>query len=174
MQRFLDLAVRYEVPVIIHYEIDDESLPSLNKMLEANRDCVIILAHNGGRADISTLSLLLNDYPNVLVDWAGMTRFGAYGRVLSSNEDYTWYVKNPIEDGIGHLRPEWKAFAEKYQDRIVGIGFDGAHPELNRTPEVYMKTMVTFRSMLSDLSPMAAEKIASKNAQRVFRVTVVK
>jgi hypothetical protein len=131
MKRFLDLADKYNVSVNIHYEIDEESLPSLKRMLEYGRRNSIILAHNGGRADILTLQTLLNEYPNLLIDWAGMTHFGGYGWTWppTLGKGYTWFVKNPIEDGNGHLLSKWKAFAEQYQDRIVGIGYDGAHPE---------------------------------------------
>lgn len=168
MKRFLDLAAKYHVPVTIHYEIDEESLPSLKKMLEYGRRTTIILAHNGGRPALAILQTLLKEYPNLLIDWAGMNHFGAYGRTSQPDKKFTWFVKNPIEDGKGHLRPEWKAFSEQYQDRIVGIGFDGAHPELWDNPEVYKRTIAAFRSMLSDLSPEAAERIAFKNAQKLF------
>ena len=49
-----------------------------------------------------------------------------------------------------------------------GIGFDGAHPEAWINPEFYKRTIAAFRSMLSDLSPEAAEKIGFKNAQKLF------
>lgn len=171
MKKFLDLAAKYNVPVSIHYEIDEESLPSLKKMLEYGRRTMVILAHNGGRTDLPTLQTLLNEYPNMLIDWAGMTRFGGYGltKPPEKGSPWVWFVKNPIEDGKGHLRPEWKVFAEKYQDRIVGIGLDGAHPEqFFINTEYYKRSMAAFRSMLSDLSPEAAEKIGFKNAQRLF------
>jgi hypothetical protein len=170
MKKFPDLAVKYNVPVSIHYEIDEESLPSLKRMLEYGRRNTVILAHNGRRADLPTLKTLLTDYPNILIDWSGMTHFGGYGLASppTPGKGYIWFVKNPIEDGKGHLRPEWKVFAEQYQDRIVGIGFDGAHPEQFINPEVYKRALAAFRSMLSDLSPEAAEKIGSKNAQRLF------
>jgi len=170
MKKFLDLAAKYNVPVSIHYEIDEESLPSLKKMLEYGRRTIVILAHNGGRPDPPTLQTFLNEYPNVLIDWSGMTHFGGYGLTSPPGKGSTWawVVKNPIEDGKGHLRPEWKVFAEKYQDRIVGIGFDGAHPEQFINTEVYKRALTVFRSMLSDLSPEAAEKIGFKNAQKLF------
>lgn len=79
MKKFLDLAAKYSVPVSIHYEVDGESLPSLKRMLEYGRRTTVILAHNGGRADILTLKNLLNEYPNVFIDWSGMTHFGGYG-----------------------------------------------------------------------------------------------
>jgi Tat protein secretion system quality control protein TatD with DNase activity len=170
MRKFLDLAAKYNVPVNIHYEIDAESLPSLKRMLEYGQRNTIILAHNGGRADMPTLKALLNEFPNVFIDWAGMTRFGGYGLISPPpQKDYIWFVKNPIEDGRGNLRPGWKVFAEQYQDRIVGIGFDGAHPEHYRSPEVYKKHLAILRSMVSGLSPEAAEKIGFKNAQKLFR-----
>ena len=170
MKKFLDLAAKYNVPVSLHYEIDDESLPSLKRMLEYGRRNIVILAHNGGRADIPTLQALLNEFPNVLIDWSGMTHFGGYGLTSppAMGKGYTWFVKNPIEDGNGHLLSKWKMFAEQYQDRIVGIGFDGAHPEQYINPEVYKRALAAFRSMLSDLSSEAAEKIAFKNAQKLF------
>jgi hypothetical protein len=170
MFRFLDLATKYNVPVNIHYEIDEESLPYLKKMLEYGRQAVIILAHNGGRADIPTLQTILNDYPNVLIDWSGMSHFGGYGLTdpPGIGKGYTWYVKNPIEIGNGHLRSAWKPFAEQYQDRIIGIGFDGAHPEQFINTEVYNRALAAFRSMLSDLSPEAARKIGYENAERLF------
>jgi len=180
MKKFLDLAAKYNVPVSIHYEIDEESLPSLKKMLEYGRRTTVILAHNGGRPDLPTLQTLLNEYPNVLIDWAGMTHLGGYGWTSPpppprptgrgvTGGTWVWFVKNPIEDGKGHLRPEWKVFAEQYQDRIVGIGFDGAHPEqFFVNTEGYKMALAAFRSMLSDLSPGTAEKIGFKNAQRLF------
>jgi len=170
MKKFLDLAAKYNVPVSIHYEIDEESLPSLKKMLEYGRRVTVILAHNGGRADLPTLRSLFNDYPNVLIDWSGMTHFGGYGltSLPKVGSPWSWVVKNPIEDGTGHLLPEWKEFAEQYQNRIVGIGFDGAHPEQFTNTEVYKRALDAFRTMLSDLSPEAAEKIGFRNAKKLF------
>jgi hypothetical protein len=170
MRKFLDLAAKYSVPVNIHYEIDAESLPSLKRMLEYGQRNTIILAHNGGRADMPTLKALLNEFPNVFIDWAGMTRFGGYGLISPPppEKGYIWFVKNPIEDGKGNLRPGWKMFAEQYQDRIIGIGFDGAHTEHYRSPEVYKRHMEILRSMVTGLSPETAQKIGFKNAQRLF------
>lgn len=77
-------------------------------------------------------------------------------------------MKNPIEDGKGHLLPEWKEFAEQYQNRIVGIGFDGAHPEQFINTEIYNRALAAFRTMLSDLSPEASDNIGFKNAKKLF------
>jgi Tat protein secretion system quality control protein TatD with DNase activity len=93
MKRFLDLAAKYQVPVVIHYEIDEESLPSLKRMLEYGRKTTIILAHNGGRPDLSTLKAILEKYPNVFCDLGGMTHLGHYGHISGN------YKKNPIDDG---------------------------------------------------------------------------
>ncbi len=171
MRRFLDLAAKYHVPVNIHYEIDTESFPSLKSMLEYGRQTTIILAHNGGRPAPTTLKALLDEYPNVLIDWGGMTRFGGYGRTSPPGEGVSYVVKNPIEDGTGHLRPEWKALYEQYPERFVGIGSDMAHPEAWANPQGYVKQIAAFRSMLSDLSSETADKIGYKNAQKLFGLT---
>ncbi|HUL32062.1 MAG TPA: amidohydrolase family protein [Thermodesulfobacteriota bacterium] len=164
MKRFLDLAARYRVPVIIHYEIDDESFSALKRMLEYGRGATIVLAH-GGRADPPTLMAILDEYPNVFCDLGGMTRHGGYGRV--SGGQGRWTVKNPIDDGTGHLRREWKALYEQYPDRFM-IGTDLAHPEPWVIPGHYKLCIDEFRTLLSDLSPDAAERIGFKNAQKLF------
>jgi len=172
MKRFLDLAAKYHVPVTIHYEIDEESLPSLKRMLEYGRRTTIILAHNGGRPALATLQTLLKEYPNLLIDWAGMNDFGAYGRTSQPDTKFTWFVKNPIEDGTGHLRPEWKTFFEQYPDRIIGVGTDMAHPEGWAHPQGYIRQIAAFRSMLQDLSLGTAQKIGFQNAQKLFGLTL--
>ncbi len=159
MRRFLDLAANYHVPVTIHYEIDEESLPSLKRMLEYGRKTAIILAHNGGRPDHTTLKALLDEYPNVFCDLGAMTRLGHYG--YTSGE----YKKNPIEDGTGHLLPQWRILYEQYADRFI-LGTDMAHPEPWANRERYKSMNTIFRSLLSDLSAQAAEKIAFRNAQK--------
>lgn len=161
MKRFLELASKYHVPVTIHYELDEESLPSLRRMLSYARQTTIVLAHNGGRPDPTTLKELLDNHPNVFFDLAGMTHLEHYG--YTSGE----YKKNPIDDGTGHLRPEWKALYEQYADRFV-IGTDGADLLAKAKPERYKPIVTTIRSLLSDLSPEASERIGFKNAQRLF------
>jgi hypothetical protein len=165
MKRFLDLAAKYLVPVTLHYEIENESFPALKNMLEYGRKCTIVLAHNGGRPDPPTLATILNEYPNLFCDLGGMTRFGAYGRVSGGAGQYT--VKNPIDDGTGHLRPQWKRLYEQYPDRFM-IGTDFAHPEPWGVPGNYKRQIDSFRSLLSDLSPATAEKIGFRNAQNLF------
>ena len=156
MKRFLDLGSKYHVPVLIHHEIDPESLPALKRMLDYGRSTTVILAHNCGRPDPATLKALLDEYPNVYCDLGGMTINNAYGRVSEPPKPGQWIVKNPVEDGAGHLRPHWITLYEAYADRFVGIGLDSAHPEGWAIPEHYGSTIAIFRSMLSDLSPEAA------------------
>jgi len=164
MRRFLDLAVKYKVPVIIHYEIDKDSLPSLKNMLEYSRQAKIILAHNGGRPDTATLQALLESYPNVFCDLAGMTGWGEYGFVEGQ------YTKNPIVDASGHLRLAWKNLFEQYPDRFVGIGIDVVHPRRWDRGR-YELIVGSFRTMLSDLSPQTADKISFQNAEKIFGLT---
>ena len=106
----------------------------------------------------------MDNHPNVFFDLAGMTHLEHYG--YTSGE----YKKNPIDDGTGHLRPEWKALYEQYSDRFV-IGTDGAElapAKARASPGEYKLIVTTLRSLLSDLSPEAAERIGFKNAQRLF------
>jgi len=81
MKKFLDLAARYRVPVIIHYEVDNDSFPALKRMLDYGRKTIIVLAHNGGRPNLQTLRAILDEYPNLFCDLGSMDYLGAYGRV---------------------------------------------------------------------------------------------
>lgn len=168
MKRFLDLGSKYRVPVLLHHEIDPESLPVLKRMLDYGRSTTVILAHNCGRPDPATLKALLDEYRNLYCDLGGMTNNNAYGRVSEPSIPGQWFVKNPVEDGTGHIRQHWREFYEAYADRFVGVGPDSAHPEAWENPDNYARTFASFRSMLSDLSPEAAEKIGYKNAQKIF------
>jgi len=164
MKRFLDLAAKYKVPVIIHCEIDKDSLPSLRKMLEYGRQVKIILAHNGGRPDTATLQALLESYPNVFCDLAGMTLWGEYGFVGGE------YAKNPIVDKTHQLLQAWKNLFEQYPDRFVGIGIDVVHPRRWDRGR-YGQVVDAFRIMLSALSPQTADKISYQNAEKIFGLT---
>ncbi len=94
-----------------------------------------------------------------------MTHRGGYGRV--SGGQGQWTVKNPIDGGTGHLRPKWKELYEQYPDRFM-IGTDFAHPEPWFIQGNYKQCINDFRSLLSDLSAGAAEKIGFRNAQKLF------
>jgi hypothetical protein len=170
MKRFLDLALKYHVPVLIHYEIDSDSLPALKRMLEYGRGVPIILAHNCGRPAPATLKSLLDQYVNLSCDLSGMTDNNAYGKVSEPPRPGQWIVKNPIEDGKEHLRPEWRGLFEAYADRFVGIGVDSAHPEAWTDADHYSRVVTRFRRLLSDLSPEAAEKIGFENAVRIYKL----
>jgi hypothetical protein len=165
MRRFLDLAARYNVPVTIHYEVDAESLASLRSMLDYGRRTKIILAHNCGRPDPETLQALLESYPNLHCDLGGMTPIGFYGIMVPRGGQQP---KNPLDDGEGHLRLEWKALYERYPDRFVGVGTDLAHPDAWENRRSYTNQIGIFRSWLSDLSPETAELIGFRNARRLF------
>jgi hypothetical protein len=168
MKRFLDIAAKYRVPITIHYEIENDSLPPLKRMLEYGRNVpVIILAHNGGRPDAPTLNELLDSYPNFFCDLGGMSGEGMYGHV--TGQLGTQDPKNPIDDGTGHLRPEWKTLYEAHPDRFVGIGTDQAHPEAWSNARNYRNQIDASRILLSDLTPQAAEKIAFRNVETLLR-----
>ena len=169
MRRFLDLAVAYDVPVTIHYEVDSESLASLLSMLEYGRQATIILAHNCGRPDPETLRALLERYPNLNCDLGGMTPRGLYGSLTPRGGQQP---KNPLDDGQGHLRPEWRVLFEQYPNRFVGIGTDLAHPDVWENRGSYTDQIKIFRSWLSDLSLGTAQHIAFQNARKLFKLNM--
>ena len=167
MRRFLDLAIKYDVPVTIHYEVDSVSLDSLQRMLESRPEAKIILAHNCGRPDPETLRALLESYPNLNCDLGAMTPLSLYGSLTPRGGQQP---KNPLDNGEGHLRPEWRVLFEQYPDRFVGIGTDLAHPDVWENRGSYTNQITIFRRWLSDLSLETAQHIAFQNARKVFKL----
>ena len=164
MHRIAELGAKYRVPVLIHLEAEPDNVREMAQLLEIERRTKFIWAHNCGRSSAQQIRDFLTRYPNLMCDLGGMTatRQGGYGRY--------WPKQTPwmhvIEDGSGKLFPEMKALFEEFPDRFL-IGTDAAHtPAL----DMYVERIVRFRELLSQLQRETAEKIAYKNAQKLFRL----
>jgi len=164
MRRFLDLSAKYNIPVIIHYEIDADSKSSLLSMLDYAQSVgsIVVLCCGGGRPDPETMRTIMGTYPNLRCDLGGMTRYEIYGSLSGP------YSKNPIEDGTWHLLPEWKSVYEQFPDRFT-IGVDSAYPQTWALGDHYRSSMSGFRMLLSDLSPATALAIGSGNALSLWK-----
>lgn len=152
MLRFIDLAAKYKVPINIHMESEDATVPQLERALGHNRGAVIIWAH-AGRAEPKLLQTLLDKHSNLYVDISGMQPVRRYGR-----------EKNPIASPDGNLYQEWKNLFEAYPKRFM-VGNDCV---VSWHYDYYTEWMGFYRKLLGELSPATAEKIAYKNAQRLF------
>ena len=149
--RLLEVAARRGVPVVIHCELTVEAAAGLEGALAKHPKAAIILAH-GGSAEPAMLEGLLTRNSNLLVDLSGMH-----------------YQRTPrLASETGSLNPAWKALIEKYPDRFL-MGIDVWAPRLFE-PATLDRLMGWTRRILGELAPDVAQKVAYRNAARVFKV----
>jgi len=111
-------------------------------------DVKIIWAHAGLGEPVEVVYKTMKRYPNLLAD-TSLREFAIRG----SGED---------------LNPKWKKIVIEFQDRLM-IGSD---TWVNEQWDNYEKIMYSNRAWLSKLPRPVAEKIAYRNAERVFDIRV--
>ena len=125
----------------LHAHADDEALEILYRH---DPKAKIIWAHTGFSTAADKVEAYLQRYPNL---WCELSyRYG-------------------ITEGGGKLSPEWRRLFEKYPERFL-IGSD---TWISERWDSYGSLMSGYREWLAQLPPAAAEQIAWRNAERLFK-----
>jgi predicted TIM-barrel fold metal-dependent hydrolase len=147
----LEVAARHKTPVVIHDELDDRATAALQAALRAVPAATLVLAH-AGSATPAALDALLAGHPNLVIDLSGMH-----------------FQRTPaLATEKGPLDPAWKAFIERHRDRCV-MGIDVWAARLFE-PAMLDRLMTWTRRVLGELTPGTAERVAHRNAARIFRL----
>lgn len=148
----LKLAAERAVPIVIHYEMTTPTAAAqLEKALGARAEAVVVLAH-AGEAKPSELEKVLARNANLMVDLSGMH-----------------FQRTPsLASETGPLDPKWKALIEKMPERFI-MGIDVWAPRLFE-PAMLDRLMRWTRRVLGQLSPAVAERVAWKNAAKIYRL----
>lgn len=157
---FLELAFKYDVPVMIHTEFSKPNY--MLKICKRHLKSKIIWAHAGAILQPAQVDEVMRQCPNV---WSGMAA-----------RDPWRYVNNQHTDENGQLLPEWKALLIKYADRFM-VGSDTVWPVENLdswseadTGWQELGRFWTFhRSWLAQLPNDVAVKIQRENAMTLFK-----
>jgi predicted TIM-barrel fold metal-dependent hydrolase len=149
--KLLEVAGRHKTPVVIHDELDDAATGKLEAALRAVPGATLVLAH-AGSATPAALEPLLARHANLVVDLSGMH-----------------FQRTPaLASEKGPLDPAWKALIEKHRDRFV-MGIDVWAARLFE-PAMLDRLMTWTRRILGELSPETAERVAHRNAARIYRL----
>jgi len=149
--KILDVAAKFEVPIVIHYELTDAAETALDRALAAHRKSTIVLAH-GGEGPPRRLDRLLLRNPNLFVDLSGMH-----------------FQRTPaLASETGPLDPGWKALIEKMPDRFM-IGVDVWAARLFE-PAMLDRLFMWTRRILGELRLDVAERVAHRNAAKLYRL----
>jgi predicted TIM-barrel fold metal-dependent hydrolase len=149
--KLLQVAARHQAPVVIHDELDAAAAEALGAGLAAVPAATIVLAHGGG-ATPAVLEPLLARHPNLVVDLSGMH----------------FQRKPALATERGPLDPAWKALIEKHPDRFLA-GLDVWAPRLFE-PAMLDRLVRWTRRILGELTPATAERVAHRNAVRLYRL----
>ena len=149
--RILAVCARHGVPIVIHYELTDVAAAALDRALAAHRKATVILAH-AGEGPPARVDGLLTRNPNLLVDLSGMH----------------FQRKPALASETGPMDPTWKALIERMPERFL-MGVDVWSPRLF-APAMLDRLLIWTRRVLGELRPETAERLAHRNAARVFRL----
>lgn len=120
-------------------------------------------------ADDAALEILFAHNPQARIIWAHTGFSTAPEKVAAYLERYpALWCELSYRYGItagGTLTAEWKALFERYPERFL-LGSD---TWIDGRWDSYADTMTEYRAWLAQLPPDVAEKIASGNAERLFR-----
>lgn len=156
--RLYDLAARKGVPINMHNHVRTASQRAeLERALAHNRNAKIILAHALDRAD--ALRELMSNHPNLYAD------LSARDPIQFPQLMQTVYQGWVTPDGA--LSPEWRSLLEDFPDRFL-FGLDLGNPVTISFDQVFNGTIQFHTSVLRQLRPATAEKIAHGNIKRLL------
>jgi hypothetical protein len=152
MQRLFAFSAAYGVLLSVHMDAEPESVASMERLLESNRDGVWLWAHTGHYAEPELLRRLLETHPNLYCELS-------YRSSISGGR-----LAIPLDEG-GVLRDSWRQLLEDFPDRFV-IGTDLTWP----SAELYATHIRFWRGILEQLTPEAAARLAHLNAQALLNL----
>jgi hypothetical protein len=157
-EEIFSFSQRHGVPFLIHYEVEDESLSRLERMLARYPGAKVIWSHLGrvrfpDRTQAygpDLIRSMVKRFPNLYFDTSCITKTGRYplSRAL---ESVIW------DERRRHLAPEWKALIEDSPWRFLSA-LDMSDPGLE--PEMLSRKAAEQREFLAELSPRTAQIVA--------------
>lgn len=155
------LSIKYKVPLPMHMQWHHQSVEQLGKLLASDARGVVLLSHCGKDTNAADIRLLFEKHANVLCDLGFRSPpQGAAEGGRDPARTIFWGDSFFSKPGI---KPEWKQLIEDYPDRFM-VAIDDVHRW-----STYDEVVAAIRSgVLAQLTPGTAEKVAYKNAIRVF------
>jgi predicted TIM-barrel fold metal-dependent hydrolase len=149
----LELTTRYGVPISIHCTADGR--PEMERALKSHPKATVIWAHTGSFLSPAAMTDLLKAHPNLYFE-------------LAIKNKRLRIDKYPILSGMT-LREDWRQLFESYPDRfLLGFDFPGTGPNHGTPLETAADSAEFFRTVLMQLNPSTARKIAHQNARALL------
>ena len=152
IKAIFDLARKYKVAVDIHIEWESDTVEQLVRMLSSYPSVPVKLAHCGKTSSADDIRAIMSKYANVYCD-------------LSSRPGVFRYhdSKVVIFTANGFQQDGWRKLIEDYSDRFT-VGTD----DVDSWDKYEVVVNMIRKGLLANLSPATAEKVAYKNADRLY------
>lgn len=157
------LSIKHKVPLPLHMQWHPESVEQLGRLLASDREGVVLLSHCGKDSQAGEIRVFFEQHPNVLCD-LGFRSPPQAAAESGKDPARTIYWGESFFSKPG-IKPEWAKLIEDYPDRFM-VAVDDVHRW--STYDEVIKVIRT--GLLAQLRPETAEKVAYKNAVRVFRL----
>lgn len=157
------LSIKHKVPLPMHMQWHPQSVNDLSKLLTSDPQGLVLLSHCGKDTNADDIRRFFEMHSNVLCD------LGFRSPPQAASES----VRDPVRTIFwgdqmfrkAGMKPEWKKLIEDYPDRFM-VAIDDVHRW-----GTYDDVVAAIRhGILAQLTPETAEKVAYKNAVRVFRL----
>ena len=166
MRQIASVAIRHDVPVVIHMEAYPDLVSQLERVLKELPRLKLVWAHGCGRMNPQKIHELLEGNPALYCDLSNMTNTGGYGSGWPKAEFFTSKMEL---DGV-FLEPYKKVILD-FPDRFF-VGMDVAHQSrwVMQGGNTFEKRVQRTRELLGQLPIETARKLAFENAMQIFKI----
>jgi Tat protein secretion system quality control protein TatD with DNase activity len=166
MRQIASVAIRHNVPVVIHMEAYPDLVHQLERVLKELPLLKLVWAHGCGRLNPQKIRELLESNSALYCDLSNMTNTGGYGSGWPRAELFTSKME---VDGV-FLEPYKKVILD-FPDRFF-VGMDVAHQSrwVMQEGNTFEKRVQRTRELLGQLPIETARKLAFENAMEIFRI----
>jgi hypothetical protein len=152
IKAIFDLARKYKAPVDMHLEWESDTIEQLERMLASYPSVSVKLAHCGKTSSADDIRAIMSKYANVYCDLSSRPGVFRY-----HNSKVVIFTAN------GFQQDGWRKLIEDYSDRFT-VGTD----DVDSWDKYEVVVNMIRKGLLANLSPATAEKVAYKNADRLY------
>lgn len=146
-----DIAAKYDVPLMLHFEMDPDSARELDRLMASSDPKVrFILAHCGSFTVAAQIRPFMEKFPNFVCDLSYRSPPQVRGFRAAERTVFD----------AGGIKPDWKALIEAFPDRFA-VGVD----DVQDWKEYDAVATMIRTGLLARLSPATARKVAFENAK---------
>ncbi|MHA1599070.1 MAG: amidohydrolase family protein [Alphaproteobacteria bacterium] len=152
MRAIFDLATEFNVPLMVHAQLDDDTAEELVRLAQSRPKGKLVLGHCGKDSTADEVRAVFQKAANITCNLA----------YRSPPQFKRGDKKIVIWDSSG-IKKSWRKLIEEFPDRFM-VGIDDTHDWGHF--DAVVRTIR--KNLLANLTPATAEKVANKNARRIY------